>query len=48
MPITVRYGRGRMVADMAREGWEVMSVCRTCNLMMLVDLKLIAFVCGPK
>lgn len=46
--IRERYARGKTVADMARERWEVISVCRTCGLMMMVDLKLIAFVSGPK
>ena len=45
--IQQRYARGRTVADMAREHWEVISVCRTCGLMMLADLKLIAYVKGP-
>jgi len=45
--LRVRYEKGRTVADMAREGWEVISCCEHCGLMMLVDLKLIAFVSGP-
>lgn len=45
--IRERYARGKTVAEMARERWEVISVCRTCNLMMMVDLRLIAYVRGP-
>jgi hypothetical protein len=33
---------------MARDRWDVISKCEKCGLMMQVDLKLIAFVSGPK
>ncbi|MFC3070489.1 hypothetical protein [Phenylobacterium soli] len=45
--LRARYGQGRTVAEMARAGWEVISCCERCGLMMRVDLKLIAFVRGP-
>jgi hypothetical protein len=46
--LRARYEKGRTVADMAREGWEVISYCERCGLMMLVDLRLIALVSGPR
>jgi hypothetical protein len=45
--IRARFAQGRTVDDMARSGWEVISRCEQCGLMMLVDLKLIAWVRGP-
>jgi hypothetical protein len=36
------------VADMQRHGWEVISKCTTCGLMMPVDLDLIAWRSGAK
>ena len=47
IPLTDRYGEGPTVADMARAGWEVLSKCQACGLMMVVDLKLVATVSGP-
>ncbi|MES2034903.1 MAG: hypothetical protein V4466_12070 [Pseudomonadota bacterium] len=46
--IRERYELGRDVAAMARARWDVISVCRACGLMMQVDLKLIAYVNGPR
>jgi hypothetical protein len=47
IPITDRFGEGQTVAHMAVAGWEVLSKCRTCGLMMVVDLKVVAKVSGP-
>lgn len=47
VPITARFSRGRTVADMARERWDVVSQCDYCGLMMKADLRLIAYVSGP-
>lgn len=46
--IRERYLAGRDVGDMARQRWDVISVCRLCGLTMQVDLKLIAYVSGPR
>jgi hypothetical protein len=46
--IRQRYARARDVAEMAKAGWDVISVCRQCGLQMQVDLKLIAYVSGPR
>lgn len=48
IPLSDRYENGRDVAGMAKHGWDVISVCRVCALTMQVDLKLIAYVSGPR
>ena len=35
------------VADMLREGWDVVSRCGTCGLEMQAQLEIIALVSGP-
>jgi hypothetical protein len=47
--VPIRYFRARCesVADMRREGWDVVSKCEKCGLMMGVDLALIIKVNGP-
>lgn len=47
IPIAARFGKCRTVADMAAQGWDVISLCRHCGLAMQVDLALIAQVAGP-
>jgi hypothetical protein len=47
IPLTDRYGEGQTVAHMAVAGWEVITRCQACGLMMVVDLKLVATVSGP-
>lgn len=48
VPIWQRQHLGRDVAAMATNGWDVLSVCRACGLQMRTDLKLIAYVSGPR
>lgn len=48
IPLIERKHLGETVADMHRERWDVLSRCRTCGLMMSVDLTLIIRVSGPK
>jgi len=48
VPISYRRSRCETVGDMLREGWEVISKCRTCGLMMPLDLALVAKVKGAK
>jgi len=48
VPISYRRARCETVSDMLREGWDVISKCRTCGLMMGVDLALVAKVKGGK
>ncbi|MGA0603511.1 hypothetical protein ACO2Q3_22580 [Caulobacter sp. KR2-114] len=46
-PIRMRYHHGRTVADMLGNRWQVISKCRTCGLIMLVNLRLVVVVSGP-
>ena len=48
VPISHRRARCETVGDMLREGWDIISKCRTCGLMMAVDLRLVAKVKGAK
>lgn len=48
IPLRDRYENGRDVAGMIKHGWDALSICRSCQLTMPVDLKLIAYVRGPK
>lgn len=48
IPFHQRRARCETVADMDAQGWDVISKCLTCGLMMQVDLKLIAKVSGPR
>lgn len=47
-PLTDRYRLGDTVDKMIARQWEVISYCRECGLTMLVDLKVIAKVSGPR
>lgn len=40
--------KAETVAKMIEQGWDVMSKCPMCSLMMRVDLKLVARVSGPE
>jgi hypothetical protein len=46
--IQARRRQGETVADMMAAGWDVISECRTCGLMMQTDLDLIAWRSGAK
>lgn len=48
VPIAQRQHQGCDVAAMAKAGWDVLSECRRCGLIMQVDLQLIARVSGPR
>jgi len=48
VPLSHRRSRCKTVADMLAQGWDVISECRTCGLMMQVDLDLIAWRKGAK
>lgn len=48
VPLAYRRARCETVADMLAQGWEVISSCRTCNIELRTDLKLIALVRGPE
>jgi hypothetical protein len=43
-----RYRHGATVALMIANGWEVISVCRSCGLQMSVRLDWIARINGPQ
>ena len=47
VPMSIRRRKVESVADMLREHWEVISVCRKCALTMAVDLRVIARLKGP-
>jgi hypothetical protein len=48
VPINHYRAAAATVADMQRLGWEVVSKCAACGLMMPVDLDLIALRSGAK
>lgn len=48
IPLSGRYTLGDTVEKMIARRWEVISYCRQCGLTMVVDLKVIAKVSGPK
>lgn len=47
VPLAYRRRKCESVADMAAQRWDVISHCRKCELMMAVDLRMIARVRGP-
>ena len=47
VPITVRRSKCETVEAMHRAGWDVLSKCETCGLIMRVDLVLVARISGP-
>jgi hypothetical protein len=47
VPLAYRRRRCETVADMIDQGWDVISRCRRCELLMTVDLQMIARVRGP-
>lgn len=48
VPITYRRAQAQTVAQMIQQRWDVISRCRSCGLVMRVDLKVIAKVRGPR
>jgi len=46
VPIAYRRSRCETVVDMLREGWDVISKCQECGLIMRLDLKLVIRVSG--
>lgn len=46
IPLSARRSRCESVADMRREGWDVISHCPTCGLTMRVDLAALATLRG--
>lgn len=48
MPLRVRRARCETVFDMLTQHWDVISKCRTCGLIMRVDLWAILRLRGPK
>jgi hypothetical protein len=48
IPISMRRARCETVADMIRDGWDVISKCQACELLMQVDLGVISRVKGGK
>jgi hypothetical protein len=48
VPLAYRRARCETVADMFAQGWDVVSKCGTCGLVMQVDLDLIAWRSGAK
>lgn len=47
VPLSYRRRKCETVVDMIEQGWDVISTCRTCGLVMGVDLRTIAQVRGP-
>jgi len=47
VPISYRRAKCETVEQMQRDGWDVISKCMTCGLVMQVDLGLVARVRGP-
>jgi hypothetical protein len=47
VPLAYRRARCETVADMIDQGWDVISRCRKCELLMAVDLQTIARLRGP-
>jgi hypothetical protein len=48
VPVSFWRPSVRTVADMQKHGWEVLTKCTTCGLMMALDLRLVAKLTGPK
>jgi hypothetical protein len=48
IPIRMWRSKVETVADMQREGWEVIASCQKCGLAMVADLALIARETGPE
>lgn len=48
IPLSDRYTLAATVGDMITRRWEVISKCRVCGLMMVVDLAMVAREAGPK
>ena len=48
VPLSYRRRKCETVADMMAQGWDVISNCRKCGLMMTVDLRMIARVRGAR
>lgn len=44
----IRRQKCETVEAMARDGWDVISRCETCGLIMRADLALIARISGPR
>ena len=47
IPLRSRRAKVETVRQMREEGWDVISKCLVCGLVMRVDLALIARVSGP-
>lgn len=47
IPLTERHHQGATVGLMIHHGWAVISVCRGCQLQMMVRLDWIARISGP-
>jgi hypothetical protein len=47
IPLMHRRGGCETVGQMARQGWDVISRCQDCGLMLRVNLAVIAKVKGP-
>jgi hypothetical protein len=47
VPMVIRRQRCPTVVAMARDHWDVISVCDTCRLIMRVDLAVIIKIRGP-
>jgi hypothetical protein len=48
IPLSARYTLGDTVEKMIARRWDVISHCRQCGLTMVVDLKVITKVSGPR
>jgi hypothetical protein len=48
IPLAYRRSKCETVADMRQQGWDVLSRCDACGLIMRVDLALIERVSGPE
>ena len=47
VPLSYRRARCETVSAMRRDGWDVLSQCPVCGLVMTVDLALMIRVSGP-
>jgi hypothetical protein len=48
VPLSYRRRKCETVEEMIGQGWDVLAKCATCDLLMRVDLRLIARVRGRK
>jgi hypothetical protein len=48
IPLSYRRARCETVEAMRRDGWDVISKCGGCGLVMQVDLALVARISGPE